>query len=110
MTPNVAITQMLNFRPVNRRLSSPGHGALAVGSCTSLTDLQALWSSDDPKNPMRVYDRYAFKNAWDANVNNPEILAISQLPYQLEPDGAAKVWQKNWGADIEGLTSTERIL
>lgn len=56
MKPNAAIIQMLSFRPVNRRLSSPGHGPLAV-RCNSLTDLQALWSSDDPANPMRVTDR-----------------------------------------------------
>ncbi len=71
MIPNVAITQMLNFRPGNRKLSSSGSGALAVGACTSLTDLQALWSSDDPANPLRVSDRryYALLNEDQAQLS-----------------------------------------
>lgn len=81
MTSNDAIIQMLNFRPVNRRLSAPGRGALAVASCTSLTDLQALWSSDDSNNPMRVSDR-------------PYYSLLNEDQMQLSPLGLFLVWSR----------------
>ncbi len=56
MRPERAIVQMLNFNPINLRLSAPD-GSNADFQCTSMTQLQQLWSSDDPANPARVFDR-----------------------------------------------------
>ena len=56
MPPEAAIRQMLNFDAVNRRLSAPDERTSESG-CTSITELQQLWGSDDPANPVRQFDR-----------------------------------------------------
>ncbi|MBT8048462.1 MAG: hypothetical protein HKN57_10190 [Xanthomonadales bacterium] len=56
LKPEIAVVQMLNFNAVNRRLSAPEPGA-AVVQCTSMTELQQLWGSNDPANPVRQSDR-----------------------------------------------------
>ena len=71
LRPESAITQMLNFAPVNRLLSAPGMGAAAM-PCTSMTEMQELWGSDDPANPARQFDRsyYRMLNE-DLEILNP---------------------------------------
>jgi len=56
MKPEAAVIQMLNFEAVNKRLSAPGDDA-AEFQCTSMTELQRLWGSDEPANPVRQFDR-----------------------------------------------------
>jgi len=56
MAPQAAIKQMLNFDAVNERLSAPDEG-LSEWQCTSMTELQKLWSSGQPTNPVRQFDR-----------------------------------------------------
>lgn len=56
MGPESAAIQMLNFEAVNTRLSAPDKGATAF-QCTSMAELQQLWGSDDPANPVRQFDR-----------------------------------------------------
>lgn len=57
MHPRLAISEMLNFDPVNLKLSDPGDIAPGNPGCQSLTELQAFWSSDDAANPVRNFDR-----------------------------------------------------
>lgn len=47
-------------------------------------------------------DRYVFKNAWDANVTNPQFLATPSQAYTLAPDGPELLWIKDWGSAIPG--------
>ena len=56
MVPEKAAIQMLNFEAVNKRLSAPDDDAAAF-QCTSMAELQHLWGSDDPANPVRQFDR-----------------------------------------------------
>jgi len=60
MRPETAVVQMLNFRAVNKRLSAPDGGEAAF-QCTSLAELQQLWGSDDPANPVRQFDRSFYR-------------------------------------------------
>lgn len=57
MSPTVAIEQILNFEPVNLRLSPQGLNDPSTQYCHSLELLQDFWSSEDPENPMRVVNR-----------------------------------------------------
>ena len=75
--PQAAIRQMLNFDPVNERLS-PAAPDQPI-ECTSLTELQTLWSSDDPANPVRVFDRPYYSLMYDDQM-------------QLSPLGLFLVW------------------
>ena len=56
MKPKNAVVQMLNFSAVNPRLSAPDGGAASF-QCTSMTELQQLWGSGEPANPVRQFDR-----------------------------------------------------
>lgn len=57
MPPAVAIEQILNFEPVNLRLSPQGINDPSTQYCHSLELLQDFWGSEDPQNPMRVANR-----------------------------------------------------
>lgn len=57
MHPRLAVQEMLNFNPVNPKLSNPGDLAPGNPGCESLSELQSFWSSDDPANPVRNFDR-----------------------------------------------------
>ncbi len=77
LPPKAAIGQMLNFRPANQQLSpaEPGN----TRGCTSLTELQTLWSSDEPGNPVRVFDRPFYSLKYENQM-------------QLSPLGLFLVW------------------
>jgi hypothetical protein len=81
MDPALAITEMLNFDPVNGKLSPAGAADRSGRLCRSLTDLQTFWSSDDPKNPVRVFDR-------------PYYSLLYENETQLSPVGLFLVWAR----------------
>ena len=56
MKPDKPSSRCSTFSAVNRRLSAPDQGAAAF-QCTSMTELQQLWGSDEPANPVRQFDR-----------------------------------------------------
>jgi len=80
MKPETAIIQMLNFSAVNRRLSAPDQGGAAI-QCTSMTELQRLWGSGEPANPVRQFDRPFYS------------LLIEDLE-QLSPVGLHLTWPR----------------
>lgn len=45
-------------------------------------------------------DRFAFKQAWDANVTNPAFLARPEATYQPAPGRMPVTWRRDWGAVI----------
>ncbi len=45
-------------------------------------------------------DRYVFKNAWAANVENPQVLAGVEEYYRLQDEGEVQHWQKDWSQVI----------
>ncbi|NNL94199.1 MAG: DUF1800 family protein [Xanthomonadales bacterium] len=57
MAPHAAIVQILNFEPVNLRLSGRAGKDPSSQYCDSLTDIQQFWGSDHPDNPMRLVNR-----------------------------------------------------
>ncbi|MDZ4728564.1 MAG: DUF1800 family protein [Xanthomonadales bacterium] len=57
MPPELAITQMLNFEWLSPEFSAPDGDDESPEFCQSMTELQALWGSDDPANPMRAAER-----------------------------------------------------
>ncbi len=65
MHPGDAIDEMLTFSPVNLQLSPQGRDDPSTQYCNSLEKLQEFWSSDDPKNPMRVANRSWYKTLDD---------------------------------------------
>lgn len=71
MAPGKAIQQILNFKPVNTRLSPHGKGQPWQWRCRSLLEMQELWSSDKPNNPLRADSRpyYATLDVNQANVS-----------------------------------------
>jgi hypothetical protein len=81
MDPALAVTELLNFNPVNAKLSPAPAADRSGRLCTSLTDLQAFWSSDDPKNPVRVFDR-------------PYYSLLYENETQLSPVGLFLVWAR----------------
>ena len=80
MRPERAVVQMLSFRAVNRRLSAPDNGGAAF-QCTSMTELQQLWGSGEPANPVRQFDRPFYS------------LLIEDLE-QLSPVGLYLTWPR----------------
>lgn len=55
-------------------------------------------------------DRFVFKNAWSANVENPEVLA-SVIQYQPRAAGGFDVlWQKNWSSEIPRNANGEYVV
>ena len=80
MGPEVAVRQMLTFGAVNPRLSARDDQSGRF-QCTSMTELQQFWASDDPANPVRQFDR-AFYN-----------MLIEHLE-QLSPVGLYLTWPR----------------
>lgn len=60
MHPRAAIVQMLDFQPINRRLSGRGPDDPSSRFCHSLERMQSFWSSDDAENPMRFDNRAVY--------------------------------------------------
>lgn len=58
MSPDMAVREMLTFEPFNDMLSPPEDAARLTNA--TLEDLQALWSSSDVENPVRVDRRDNF--------------------------------------------------
>ncbi len=55
-------------------------------------------------------DRFVFKNAWSANVENPEVLS-SVIQFQGREGGGVSVrWQKNWSSEIPGNAQGEYLV
>jgi hypothetical protein len=78
MAPTAAIVQMLNFDPVNLRLSPQGAADPSSSYCHSLEELQNFWSSDDTNNPMRLDNRPAYATLAQRNaVVSPQNLFLA---------------------------------
>lgn len=80
MRPETAVVQMLNFRDANMRLSAPDYGPAAF-QCTSMTELQQLWSSEGPDNPARLFDRSFYS-------------MLNEEPEALSPVGLYLTWPR----------------
>ncbi len=70
LEPELAITEMLTFEPVNLALSPLGAGYAPAQFCDSLEATMAFLSSDDPANPMRAENR-----PWYATLDQDDPIA-----------------------------------
>jgi hypothetical protein len=74
MKPAQAVAEILTFGPVNDKLSPPDGSDDTSLHCGTLAELQAFWSSDDPRNMMKHGDRYLYNVLRNDQLNTANLV------------------------------------